>query len=135
MVDDWWVISGAAVALHGISEVEVADVDLLVSLRDIGPLTARLGIAVVPGEASEQFRSALFGRWLEPPLFVEIMAGFHVHLGDGWSEIWPTNREAVMVEGAAMFVPSREELRRMLLGFGRPKDRARAKLLQVAGDQ
>ena len=132
MADDWWIISGAAVALHGVSDIEVADVDLLVSPRDAEPLAARLGIALAPGEANSLFRSVLFSRWLEPPLPVEIMAEFHVRSGDGWSEVWPTTREAVTVEGATMFVPSREELGRMLLGFGRPKDRARARLLSGA---
>jgi hypothetical protein len=129
MADDWWIISGAAVAMHGVANVEVADVDLLVSLRDAEPLASRIGIALAPGEGHDLFRSALFGRWPEPPLPVEIMAGFHVRSVNGWSEVWPTTREAVTVEGAAVFVPSREELGRMLLGFGRPKDRARAKLL------
>ena len=132
MADDWWIISGAAVALHGVADIEVADIDLLVSLCDAGPLASRLGIALAPGEANDLFRSALFGRWLEPPLPVEIMAGFRVRSGDGWSEVWPTTREAVRVEGATVFVPSREELELMLLGFGRPKDHARAKLLSGA---
>ena len=102
------------------------------SLRDAERLAARLSITLAPGEANDLFRSARFGRWLEPPLPVEIMAGFHVRSGDGWLEVWPTTREVVTAEGATMFVPSREELGRMLLGFGRPKDRARARLLSGA---
>ena len=132
MADDWWVISGAAVALHGVADLDVADVDLLVSLRDAERLAGKLGIALAPGRPSDLFRSALFGRWLLPPLPVEIMAGFQVRSGGGWSEVWPATCEAVMVGGAAVFVPSREELREMLLGFGRPKDRARARLLSGA---
>lgn len=132
MADDWWIISGAAVALHGVGDIDLADVDLLVSRRDAEPLASRLGIALAPGRPNDLFRSALFGRWLEPSLPVEIMAGFRVRSGDGWSEVWPTMRKAVSVEGADVFVPSREELGRMLLEFGRPKDRARARLLSRA---
>jgi hypothetical protein len=132
LADHWWIISGAAVALHGTTDIDPGDVDLLVSLRDAEHLASRLGIALAPGEAHQIFRSALFGRWPEPPLPVEIMAGFQVRSGGGWSEVWPSTREAVTVEGAAVFVPSREELGRMLLGFGRPKDRARSKLLSGA---
>ena len=95
-------------------------------------MAGSLGIALAPGETSDLFRSALFGRRLEPPLPVEIMAGFHIRSGVGWSKVGPTTRETVMVEGAAVFVPSRRELERMLLGFGRPKDRERARLLSGA---
>lgn len=127
--DDWWIISGAAAMLHGVDEVEAADVDLLTSRPDARLLASRLGIALAPGIGSDLFRSDLFGRWTAPPLPVEIMAGFHVRSADGWSEVRPTTREAVRSGDVTVFVPARSELRAMLLTFGRSKDRRRARSL------
>jgi hypothetical protein len=127
--DDWWIIASAAVALHGAEPVAVADVDLLTSAQDAHGLAARLGLAVAPGIATDLFRSDVFGRWRAPPLEVEIMAGLHVRSGAGWTAVAPATRERIDVEGRAVFVPSRRELQQMLLMFGRPKDRQRARLL------
>jgi hypothetical protein len=41
----------------------------------------------------------------------------------------PTLRERVLISGRALFIPDATELRAMLIGFGRPKDLARARLL------
>lgn len=76
--DPWWVISSAAVALHGVTPIQVGDVDVLMSVSDAQRLMERLGVAPVDDAASPMFRSALFGRWEVPPLLVEIMADFHV---------------------------------------------------------
>ncbi|MBJ6120342.1 hypothetical protein JAO74_00905 [Sphingomonas sp. BT553] len=134
-VDPWWVIGSAAVALHGADGVEVGDVDVLSSERDASAVLARLGVADVGNEGTALFRSAVFGRWEGPLLTVEFMAGFRFCGADGWRAVWPVTREAVMVDGFAVFVPGRAELAAMLFGFGRPKDLARAKALSPSGDR
>ena len=48
--DDWWLVGGAAVALQGL-DIEVADIGVLMSRRDIGRIIARLGIEPVEGLA------------------------------------------------------------------------------------
>ncbi|KQS51014.1 MULTISPECIES: hypothetical protein [unclassified Sphingomonas] len=73
--DPWWVISSAAVALHGVTPIEVGDVDVLMSVVDARRLMDRLGVVPIEDGASPMFRSMLFGRWETPPLVVEIMAG------------------------------------------------------------
>ena len=127
--DPWWVISSAAVALHGVGPVEVGDVDVVVSVGDARRVMDGLGVAPVEDGASSLFRSTLFGRWETPPLVVEIMAGFHVATESGWTEVLPRTRVPVLVEGSVVHVPERAELAQMLRLFGRPKDLERVRLL------
>ncbi|PZO74873.1 MAG: hypothetical protein DI640_06370 [Sphingomonas taxi] len=127
--DPWWVISSAAVALHGVGPVEVGDVDVVMSVSDARRVMDGLGVAPTEDGASSLFRSTLFGRWETPPLVVEIMAGFHVATSAGWTEVLPRTRVPVLVEGSVVHVPERGELAEMLRLFGRPKDLERDRLL------
>jgi hypothetical protein len=127
--DPWWVISSAAVALHGVTPIAVGDVDVLVGVGDAQRLMKKLGVVPIEDGASAMFRSTLFGQWETPPLVVEIMAGFHVATGAGWTEVMPRTRVPIMVEGSVVYVPDRAELARMLRLFGRPKDLERIRLL------
>ena len=127
--DPWWVISSAAVALHGVTPIEVGDVDLLVSVGDARRVMDRLRVVPIEDGASALFRSTLFGRWESPPLVVEIMAGFHVATDSGWTEVLPRTRVPMFVDERVVYVPDREELVEMLRLFGRPKDLERARLL------
>ncbi len=127
--DPWWVIASAAVALQGVTPIEVGDVDVVMSVGDARRLMDTLGITPIEDGASSLFRSTLFGQWETPPLVVEIMAGFHVETAAGWTEVLPRTRMPVLVEGSVVYVPEREELAGMLGLFGRPKDLERARLL------
>ena len=127
--DPWWVISSAAVALHGVTPIRVGDVDVLMSVRDAWRTMARLGVIPANDAAGPMFRSAVFGQWTATPLLVEIMAGIHVAAADRWTEVLLRTRLPVLVEGSAVYVPDRAELAAMLRSFGRPKDLERARLL------
>jgi hypothetical protein len=129
--DPWWGISSAAVALHGVTPIEVRDVDVLMSVGDAQQLMDALGVVPIEDGESSIFRSTLFGRWETPPLVVEIMAEFHVATADGWTEVLPRTRVPIFVEGYAVYVPERAELAGMLRLFGRPKDLKRVRLLTL----
>jgi len=127
--DPWWVISSAAVALHGVVPIEVGDVDVLMSVVDARRVMDQLGVVPIEDGASALFRSMLFGRWETPPLVVEIMAGFHVATGSGWTKVLPRTRVPIFVDESVVYVPDRAELAEMLRLFGRPKDLERVRLL------
>ncbi len=129
--DPWWVISSAAVALHGVAPIEVDDVDLVMSVGDARRLMDALGITPIEDGASSLFRSTLFGRGETPPLVAEIMAGFHVATAAGWTEVLPRTRVPILVEGCVVYMPDRAELAGMLSLFGRPKDLERARFLTL----
>ena len=127
--DPWWVISSAAVALHGVVPIEVGDVDVLMSVLDALRAMDRLGVVPIKDGASSLFRSTLFGRWESPPLVVEIMAAFHVATSAGWTEVLPRTRVSLPLDGRVVYVPDRAELAAILRMFGRPKDFERVRLL------
>jgi hypothetical protein len=127
--DPWWVVSSAAVALHGVTPIEVGDVDVLMSVADAQRAMDQLGVVPIEDGASALFRSTLFGQWEAPPLVVEIMAGFHVAKGAGWTEVLPRTRVPIFVGQRVVYVPDRAELAEMLRLFGRPKDLERVRLL------
>ncbi|TCP66347.1 hypothetical protein [Sphingomonas sp. PP-CE-1G-424] len=114
---------------RGGAPIEVGDVDVLMSVADAQRVMDRVGIVPTNDGASALFRSTLFGRWESPPLVVEIMAGFHVATGLGWTEVLPRTRVPVLVEGSVVYVPDRAELAEMLRLFGRPTDLERVRLL------
>lgn len=126
---DWWIIASAAVALHGGDPGEVGDVDVLLDPRDAPVVFAALGLPLDPGQGTTLFRSEWFGTWHGAPLPVELFAGFASCEGGVWNAVLPKTRQAVTVDGAALYTPEREELKAMLLRFGRPKDMARAATL------
>ena len=127
--DNWWVIAGAAAALHGVNHPEVADVDVLASDRDAAALLKRLGVEPLAVPPHPLFSSRLLGRWTAGPMIVEVMSGFHIRTGPTWREIRPTTRKQVELGGALLFVPARVELAEMLLAVGRSKDLERARRL------
>lgn len=127
--DPWWVIGSCALALHGVNVGEVRDVDLLMSVADAELTTSKHGGSVSAGSPSDHFRSTIFWTWREPPLPVEVMAGFSVAVPAGWASISPASRHPVLVGARELFVPSMAELREILISFGRPKDLQRLHLL------
>jgi hypothetical protein len=129
--DRWWIIGSAAVALHGGDVPKVKDVDLMMSTRDAEAFLSRVGGERRRADASAQFRSQVFGVWKEPPIPVEVFGGFGVAADAGWREVSLSTREPVSVAGTQVYVPSAEELVRLLHSFGRPKDLERARLLRA----
>jgi hypothetical protein len=123
--DEWWLVGGAAVALQGL-DIAIADIDVLMSRRDIVRVIARLGIAPVEGAAIDRIRSEIWARWTAPPLAVDLMTGLQVRTGECWTRVAPGTRQAVNVDGRTLYVPARRELIDILRLFGRPKDLERA---------
>jgi hypothetical protein len=128
--DPWWIIGSAAVVLHGRTIARVKDVDLMMSAADAEAFLKRVGEAPRNGKPNDRFRSLVFGVWSGPPIPVEVMGGFSVATADGWRDVSLVTREAVTVAGRTIYVPSAEELVRLLRSFGRAKDLERASLLE-----
>jgi len=130
-LDPWWIIGSTAVVLHGGDVGKVKDVDLMMSAGDAERFLRRAGVRARGGESSDRFRSRVFGTWAGTPVPVEVFGGFEVVTNDGWRPVALTTREALSVGQSDLFVPSAQELVRLLKMFGRPKDLERARLLQL----
>ena len=131
--DPWWIIGSAAVVLHGGAVAQVKDVDLLMSARDAEQFLRRAGAEPKRGAASDRFRSDVFGTWTGPLIPVEVMGGFRFAVDGAWRDVELATREPLSIGGTRVFVPSRDELVRMLRAFGRPKDLERARILERGG--
>lgn len=129
----WWIVSSAAVALHGGDAGTIGDVDVLFDARDVAALRGALAPEIPSLAPDPLFASRTFLRWHGAPLPVELFAGFALNEGGIWHEIVPHSREFVDLAGVPLPVPSRPELHALLLRFGRPKDLARAAALSASG--
>lgn len=127
--DPWWIIASAAAALHGAKPITVADVDVLLSVEDAGRILPLIGVEPYPAPPNPLFRSEVLAKWPTPPVPVDLMAGFEHRVGDTWHMVKPVTRQAIAVGAATIYIPERDELRRIITGFGRPKDLERARLL------
>ena len=130
--DPWWIIGSAAVVLHGGDVRNVKDVDLMMSARDGDAFLKRVGGMRREADASDRFKSRVFGSWSDPPIPVEVFGGFSLAADDLWREVSLITRETVRVGGGEVFVPSADELVRLLESFGRSKDLERARLLRCS---
>ncbi|WP_284125953.1 hypothetical protein [Parerythrobacter aestuarii] len=128
--DDWWIIGSAAVALHGAEAGTVADIDVLLSETDAAILFERLGMEKRSGIPDDRFASRLFGRWEEPPLPAEFMAGTTFAVKGKRQPIQPLTRMPVVLGASRLFVPEASELCEILRAFGRPKDLVRLRALE-----
>ncbi|HEX6661198.1 MAG TPA: hypothetical protein VF067_04950 [Sphingomicrobium sp.] len=127
--EPWWIIGSAAVALHGAPVTGIHDVDVIMGPADARYVLERADVPSTTDTNHPQFRSKVFGTWRDPPLPVEVFAGFSLADSKGWHPVLLESRQAVSVAGRTLYVPSIGELHRLLLSFGRPKDLDRARLL------
>ena len=130
--EPWCLIGSAAARLLG-AEVDVADVDVLVSRADAAALIVlwadRRDAAHVPADG-HRFRSH-FARFRFSSLPVEVMGGLEVFGGDGWQPLHIRETVCVELAGLRVPVPTIAEQLRVLACFARPKDHQRAAMLRV----
>ena len=128
--DPWWVFGGAAMALAGLEDHHVPDVDVMASPRDARRLIAALDGVVTPDPGEGLFRSRVFGQILTTPVPIDIMAEMDVRSGGDWSPVRFDTRMPVSVGDGLVFTPSITEQIAVARLFGRPKDLQRAELLE-----
>ena len=129
--DGWCIFGGAAFALHGIVAEPVKDIDLIVSPCDAARLMTAYGWKNLADGGTERFRSTIIFRPVLGDMPVEILSGFQSRCGGGWGDI--DIPEVILVSaGSAMVpVPTRQALALMFRACGRPKDVAKAALLEL----
>ena len=129
--DPWWVFGGAAMALAGLEDLHIPDVDILTSPRDARSLIEALHghLSEDPGEG--RFRSQVFGQILTTPVPVDVMANMDVRDGGDWTAVTFQTRVPVDVDGPTVFIPSVAEQIATCRLFGRPKDLERAARLET----
>tara|TARA_R110002124_G_scaffold10312_2_gene51607 strand:- start:64 stop:534 length:471 start_codon:yes stop_codon:yes gene_type:complete len=129
--DPWWVFGGTAMALAGLEDLHIPDVDILASPRDARALIEGLHghLSEDPGEG--RFRSQVFGQILTTPVPVDVMANMDVRDGGDWTPVTFQTRIPVNVDGTTVFIPAVSEQIDTCRLFGRPKDLERAARLET----
>jgi hypothetical protein len=92
--EPWWIFGGAAMALYGLTDLHVPDIDVLCAPRDARALLAALDGQVVADPGEGLFRSAVFGRAPDQPILVEVMADLETRDGAEWRPVAFTARAA-----------------------------------------
>ena len=128
--DDWWLFGGAAMALVGVRDWRVPDIDVLTSPDDARRLLAALGGEIVTDPGEGQFRSRVYGRTHGQAVPIEVMAGLEVRTGADWLPVVFGTRTPVAVGRHTLHIPAPAEQIAMARQFGRPKDLARADALE-----
>lgn len=128
--DPWWIFGGAAMALAGLDESHVPDVDIMASPRDARALIDVLHGRIVQDPGEGLFRSEVFGRVLTTPVPLEVMANMDVRAGGDWTRIAFHSRVRVDIGEAVVFTPAVAEQIATCRLFGRPKDMERATRLE-----
>ena len=129
--DPWWIFGGAAMALAGLDDLHVPDVDVMTSRRDARTLIDALHGRVVEDPGEGLFRSGVFGQILTTPVPVDVMANMDVRAGGDWTPVVFHSRTAVEIDGCAVFIPAVAEQIATCRLFGRPKDLERAARLET----
>lgn len=128
--ESWWIFGGAAMALYGLTDIHVPDIDVLCAPRDARSLLGALGGVAIPDPGEGLFRSAVFGRAPDQPILVEVMADLETRDGAEWRPVVFASRRRVFVEDTPLFVPDIRDHIALYRLFGRPKDLARVEQLE-----
>ena len=124
--EPWWIIGSVAVALHGGRPGQIRDIDVVLGHNDAERYFHRLSLANLARSSDPLFCSDLFAVWTETTVNIELMAGLRVKRAGRWQRLSIQSREEV---SPGLFVPSKNELRTILISFGREKDLQRAATL------
>ena len=128
LTEPWWLIGSAAMVLMGVDLPAIDDVDILTTPAGARARAARWDVEPTTPAPSDRFDSEVFFQRSDTPLAVEVMAGFRVKTGQGWTPVLPKTRVAL---GGRWHAPTRVEILEMLALFGRDQDLERAALLRA----
>jgi hypothetical protein len=128
--DDWIVFGGAAMALSGLPDWPVPDIDVLASEATADELIEAFGGQIITPPAPDRFRSARLARIDSTPVPIEIMVGLEVRSDDGWEPVAFRTRTQRPVQDRTIPTAATAEQARMARRFGRPKDLQRAEALE-----
>ncbi len=132
--NDWIVFGGAAMALSGLPDWPVPDIDVLASEETANDLIDAFGGRIVALIGQDRFRSRLLARIDGTPVPIEIMVGLEVRTDEGWSPVAFRTRVDRPVLDRHIPTPRTSEQAQMARRFGRPKDLQRAEALDKLTD-
>ena len=131
--DPWWIIGGAATALITNEFEDVHDVDILLTPADALQVIGRLNLRDATDGGTSKFRSKVYATWTSPPLPIDFLGGFQVHVDGEWKSVSPMTREALTTPFGAVYIPALKEHIEITRHFGRSRDLERVQRLRRLG--
>lgn len=129
---DWWIIGSTAALLAGFDDFQPADIDLVGSFEVMTAFVEAFGCKPVQTFDHQQFRSNPFQRVQRFGVVpIEVMGGLEVFANGHWNRLVLKTRIEISGFGSSLWIPSVDEQIAVLELFGRPKDLAKAKVMQV----
>lgn len=130
-LDSWCLIGSSAMVVCGVAGVQPRDVDVLCSGRDADTLRSIWSghLGGVPEADDHALFHSSFARFTHLPLPLEVMGNLAVKHAGEWCPVPVPPTRSIIFAGCPVPIPSLSEQVRILLLFGRDKDRARAGLL------
>ena len=119
-------------ALHGLGEGPVADIDIILSGPAAADLCQRYAWQNHADGASLLFRSDTLLRPDFGPVPVEVLGNFRIWDGSAWIAVEPNGPTDIRVGSQIVCLPTRERLAEIFRLCGREKDLQRAALIERA---
>lgn len=128
--DNYFLIGASGLKLSGVEIPSTQDIDILTSPKSVDKLRnswiKRLRINYQP-EGTTLFRSN-FARFSFDVMDIEAMGGLEIRKYNAWSPVIITDYFVYEENGLCIKIPTIEEQKRILILFGRDKDKAKLKL-------
>jgi hypothetical protein len=132
-LSDWAVIGSAALVILGLPIEDCPDLDVLTSEAGAAELEAAWAAwrsEDYAPDLSAPFRSR-FSRYAAPEGAIEVMGGLRLLGPEGWAPVTAGEVVTRRFGGASVRIPAAAEQLRILRLFGRPKDLAKARVLEA----
>ncbi len=127
----WWIIGSTALVISGIDGITPDDIDVVADGDTLRRKLAKAGVVEIPPAPHAKFRSNPYGRIkVDGGVDIEFQGDLDLWENGACTRMVFVSRIQVVVGNAAVFVPEIEEQYEIFRRFGRPKDLAKAKLIE-----
>jgi hypothetical protein len=130
--DDWWIIGSAALVISGMEGLMPEDIDVVSTKRTLDKLLINAGAELALPKPHALFRSDPFRRIVrEGALDIEVQGDLEVCRDGEWTPLVIVTREPIQIGKLQVYVPSLGEQAEIFRLFGRPKDVAKAVMIEA----
>jgi hypothetical protein len=126
---EWMLIGGSAMAMHGLGDGPISDIDIVVSSDGAKCLTECYKWPNLADTGSVLFKSDYFFKYNSGEIPIEIMGNFQIWNQNNWIEIAPSPTITMPFGQSFVKVATLARLSQIFRLTGRDKDIRRAELI------
>ena len=129
---DWYIIGSSAMILAGVDIENTLDIDILTT--DAGSNEFKSALfdykELEPQTKENELFHSNFARFSLPLMEIEVMRNLQINKNNSWQDVSVTYWDEIPLGNMKIKIPTRDEMKRLLLLFGREKDLTRMQLFQ-----